>query len=464
MIFDIIINVVVLIIPFLVILNQIILYIFGRSYPDLEDIISNSTTNSSVSLPKLSIIVPTKGEKIDIIQGLIDNLYRANWDKNKLEIIIVSDDNEEYFKELVSKLYVPKGLEVKLYRREERLGYKSGALLYGFTKSTGDLILTLDVDARISEDSLIKAYYHMLKFGCDAITMEWHGYSENKNSSLARALMVSTVITSKSILRGRDRLGLKVMPIGCGTIYKRKILEDVGGWDYKMIQDDYELGARLIKLGCKICSSSSPVFVEVPDNLISFYIQQTRWAMGTMEVLLNRFYHIINSKAKLYQKIEIIIYLSQYIPIILTFIGGLALAIASFINFNINLSLPILVIWVSGLVAYTYIFIKASVKMGISIVKSVQALGRLSAYTVGISPFLLVSTIKAFSKSRTYIVTPKGKQVRYNKIGLPILFFGIIFIFSSIIYFMRGDMINSIWLLYYSIGYLYTFIAFVKGL
>ncbi|WP_204265131.1 hypothetical protein, partial [Klebsiella aerogenes] len=47
---------------------------------------------------------------------------------------------------------------------------------------------------------------------------------------VAKALMVSTELTSKSILRGRDKLGLKVLPIGCGTIYKRSALEAVNGW------------------------------------------------------------------------------------------------------------------------------------------------------------------------------------------------------------------------------------------
>ncbi|WP_181443809.1 MULTISPECIES: glycosyltransferase [Sulfolobaceae] len=456
--FNILLNLAIFIIPSLVVWNQIIFYIYGKN----DNLVNLVLHGNEISLPKLSIIVPTKGERIDVIQGLINNIYEAEWDKNKLEIIIVSDDDQAYFDKLLSTLVIPPGLDVKIYRREKKLGYKSGALAFGLQKSTGDLILTLDVDARIEKDSLIRAYYHMLNLGCDAITMEWHGYS-NVSTSLARALMVSTLLTSRSILRGRYKLGLKVLPIGCGTIFKRSALEAVNGWDYTMIQDDYELGTRLINRGFRICASSSPVYVEVPGDLIAFYVQQTRWAMGTMEVLLRRFKYIVSSNMKIWQKIEIIAYLSQYIPILLTFISATIFAIAGFLGIRLSMSLPMFVLWAITLSTYAIIFVNSARKSGLNAVTAIKALGRLSAYTVAISPFLLIGTLNAFKKTRTYIVTPKGKKAKSN-IGYPILAFGVLFVLSAFLYMFRGDFLTFIWLAYYSIAYLYTFIAYIKGL
>ncbi|WP_338604739.1 glycosyltransferase family 2 protein [Sulfolobus tengchongensis] len=456
---NILLNLLIFIVPSIVVWNQIIFYTFGKN----EEYIYSLLSYDNNSLPKLSIIVPTKGERIDVIQGLIDNLYKAKWDKSKLEIIIVSDDDEKYFNELLSMLEIPSGLNVKVFRREKKLGYKSGALTYGLERSSGDLILTLDVDARIEEDSLIRAYSHMINLGCDAVTMEWHGYTNSLHSSLARALMISTVLTSKSILRGRDRLGFKVLPIGCGTIFKRKALEAVNGWDYNMIQDDYELGARLINKGFRICASSSPVFVEVPDNLVSFYVQQTRWAMGTMEVLLRRFKYIVSSKIKFWQKLEIVAYLLQYIPIILTFISAIIYAIAIFLGVELSMYLQFFIIWALTLSVYAVIFVRSARRTGFTTITAIKALGRLSAYTVAISPFLLISTISAFRKNRKYVVTPKGKRAKSN-IGYPILIFGIFFLSASIAYVIHNNLLTFIWLAYYSVAYLYTFVAFIKGL
>ncbi|NON61973.1 glycosyltransferase family 2 protein, partial [Acidianus sp. RZ1] len=255
-IIDILLQLLIFIIPSLTLGYQLFLFRVGSKIREPEDDISK--------YPSLSIIVPTKGEKVEIIQGLIDNLDKIYWEKEKMEIIIVSDDDEKYFEVIKDSLRIPAELHVRLFRRERKLGFKSGALAYGYEKASGDLIVTLDVDARLRNDSLKRAYAHMLKFGCDAVTMNWIGYTRNNFSLLAKGLMVSTIIGDNSILTGRYKSNLKVFPVGCGTLYKRSAIQEIGPWDYRMIQDDLEIGTRLIKHGKRICSSDSPVFVEVP--------------------------------------------------------------------------------------------------------------------------------------------------------------------------------------------------------
>ncbi len=414
----------------------------------------------SSELPLLSIIVPTKGEKIELIQGLLDNLAQIDWDKSKMEVIIVSDDNPEYFEEMKEKIIPPQGLEVRMYRREKKLGFKSGALAYGFEKSKGDLILTLDVDARVQKDSIKKAYLHMLQFGCDAVTMRWLGYSHNTYSLLAKGLMVSTIIADNSILRGRDRANLKVFPVGCGTMFKRNAIEEVGPWDYNMIQDDLEIGARLINKGKRICSSDSIVFVEVPDNLLAFYIQQTRWAMGSIEVLTRRFKQIITSKANILQKIDAVLFLLQYVPIALTFISALLISAYSFLGKGDPLnSIPLFIIWAVTLGIYGTNFIKVAKASGLKLIEALRSLGKISAYTVAISPFITISLINALKKSRNYVITPKGKGGK-TKIAYIILALGLLFLSAAINYLFHDDLISGLWLLYYSLAYIFTFSSY----
>ncbi|MEM4884645.1 MAG: glycosyltransferase family 2 protein, partial [Saccharolobus sp.] len=68
-----------------------------------------------------------------------------------------------------------------------------------------------------------------------------------------------------------------------------------------------------------------------------------------------------------------------------------------------------------------------------------------------------------FNRNRRYIVTPKGKTIKSN-IGYPMLIFGVLFLFSSILYLIQGNLLTFIWLMYYSLPYIYSFIAFIKGL
>ncbi|MEW9490980.1 MAG: hypothetical protein TQ35_0002080 [Candidatus Aramenus sulfurataquae] len=129
--FDVILQVLLFIIPSLVLLYQFIFFYLGKSrYYDSVTI---------KDYPFISILVPTKGESVDVIQGLLDNLSQVEWDKSKMEVIIISDDDREYFNKMLNSLRIPQGLEVRLYNREgkEKRDTKAVHLLMGF-RSPGE--------------------------------------------------------------------------------------------------------------------------------------------------------------------------------------------------------------------------------------------------------------------------------------------------------------------------------------
>ncbi|BBD73904.1 glycosyl transferase family 2 [Sulfodiicoccus acidiphilus] len=400
------------------------------------------------------MIVPVKGENVETLNGLLENLSSSNYPLDKLEVVVVSDDDPTTFDSLTRELRIPPGLEVHLLRREERRGYKSAALAYGLWKTKGELILTLDVDSRVLPGSIAKAVSKMEREQCDAVTLTWKGYS-NSDSVLAKALITTTSFGSTSLLLGRYLSGMKIFPVGSGTIYRRTSLLIVKGWDPDVIQDDLDLGARMISRGMKICASEGEVLVEVPDNLRAYYVQQTRWAMGSMEVLSRKLGELMNSETTLIQKLDLLFYMMQYIPVVTTFIGAIVLAVLSpWQNFGYVFA-ALLTIWLILLGIYSSFVFALSRREGFGWRDSLLGLGRLSAYTVAISPFIFMWTLRAFSKRRKYVVTPKGRPER-TRIVYVMLLFGAAFLASSIVYIMRFEFLPGLWLLYYAFPYLYT--------
>lgn len=446
--------------PTLFVLYQLLLYRLSLYNTEVSSIpISN--------YPFMSIIVPTKGEKISVIQGLLDNINELEWDKSRLEIIVVSDDTEDYFNEILRNIRIPRGLNVTFYRREKRLGFKSGALLYGYEKSKGDLILTIDVDSRLPKDALVKAYSRMILNNCDVVALQWVGYSENTYSKLAKGLMASTFLASKALFEGKEKANLSVFPVGSGTLFKRDALKSVNGWDYSMVQDDLEIGTRLVNKNKKICSAGVPIYVEVPDNFFSFYIQQTRWAMGTGEVLRNRLNCIIKAKVSIWKKLDMLIHLFQYTPIIFTFLGSvLLIALLPFIPID-PMKTPLFLFWAIVLGIYAYVVYSVALKLGFSKKDALFALGRVSAFTVAISPFIFLYFFKGIlSKNRTYTITPKGgsKVRKEYKIITTIGVIGVVYFISFIVFLIIHYYFTALWYLYYSFGFLYTFIGYDREL
>ncbi|MCY0860367.1 MAG: glycosyltransferase family 2 protein [Sulfolobaceae archaeon] len=412
--------------------------------------------------PTLSIIVPIKNEPVDLLQGLIDNLNEVEWDKKKLEIVIVSDDTEDYFEYIKNNLKIPDNLNVKLLRRTIKEGYKSGALTYGYHHSTGELILTLDVDARLKKYELIKAYKKMVSSNCDAVTMKWVGYYNNRKSKVAKALTVLTLFTSESIQKGREKLGFHVFPVGCGTLFKRSSIEDVGPWDSRLIQDDLEIGARFLAANKKICASDAMVSVIVPEDFFSYYIQQTRWAMGESEVLKNRFNEIFNSNNSILKRIEVFFFLTQYLPISTTFLGSLAVTVLIIFKQAYNLSMIAFAIWIIFNLIYSTYYLQLARELGYTTKEALMSLGRVTAYTESLSPFILYSSILGLiRRNKTYKVTPKSNKVTYQSVIAIVLIFGLIFLLGSIMaYLLFRYYLLSFWLLIYSSGYLYTAIMY----
>ncbi len=458
---DFVIQTFILLIPSLVLFNQVWLYFMQKKF------VSNLAGGIEVThYPTLSIIVPTKGEDIETILGLISNVSHFKWDLSKIEMIIVSDDTEDFVERLrqaVRSNHPP--IKINVVRRETKLGFKSGALSYGLQRVNGELIITLDVDSRLQPDSVYTAYMKMLNAGCDVVSLKWMGYTSN-NSTLAKALLVSTNLGSTTMLLGRHAAGFNVFPVGSGTLYKRECLQDVGGWDYRMIQDDLEIGTRLMSKGYRICASDSPIFVEVPNNFVSFFIQQTRWAMGTTEVLKNRFKYIMQSKLPLGKKIEILLYLSQYFPIAFTFIASLFLPILPLLHVQDPLNSPLIILWLIAISIYSGIYIRSAKDVNLSLFDSVRSLGKISAYTVAISPFITFNLVKGFMGKRTYIVTPKGNSSSSSKKYLKVIFIvgiiGTLLIFGGVYLIITHYYLTGLWLLYYASGYIFTAFSFVE--
>lgn len=444
----------ILIPPAFVILSQLLLYLIGRKV-DTGELKLNEA-------PYVSVLVAVKNEDLETIQGLIDNIYSVRWLKDKMEIIITSGDPPEVIDRIRRSIKIPRDLRVLVIGGSGK-PRKSAALQEALKYVQGEFILTLDVDARIPPESLVRLYSVMQDRGCDAVVMDWKGYTKADWSSLAKGLIIATTLGSVASIRARDKLSLNVFPLGSGTLYRTSAIVEVNGWDETMVQDDLELGARLIFHNKKICSSSIPVEVEVPYDFYSFYIQQTRWAMGSIETFIKRMRYIWRSKVSILKKIDATLFLLQYLPVSLTFLGALYLIYISIATpMSDPLNTPLIYIWFFSLAIYLFALLKIGSKLGIRTLSALSGIGRLSSYTVAISPFVFIYSLKALTKNRVFNVTPKSSsQQGSRKMGLTtvrsvIAVLGIVFLSASIHFLLYKSYLTGVWLLYYSMGYLYT--------
>ena len=77
-------------------------------------------------------------------------------------------------------------------------------------------------------------------------------------------------------------------PLGGNTVFfKKKLLDEIGGWDEKCLTEDADIGFRLSSIGAKIRVIYDAKFVtkeETPTNVASFVKQRTRWNQGFIQI------------------------------------------------------------------------------------------------------------------------------------------------------------------------------------
>ncbi|OYT26431.1 MAG: hypothetical protein B6U97_03885 [Candidatus Altiarchaeales archaeon ex4484_96] len=71
------------------------------------------------------------------------------------------------------------------------------------------------------------------------------------------------------------------------SLYRKKMLDELRGFDVDNIVEDTEIAYRMQKKGYKIaCCLSTYAYTKVPNNIRAFYYQRRRWYSGTIQTIL----------------------------------------------------------------------------------------------------------------------------------------------------------------------------------
>ncbi len=442
-------------------LLYIVFYIHGRRY-------EVPRTNAGW-YGKISVIIPIRKEPLELLDDALKHL--SNWKNTRFEAIIVSDDPPENLPGIsrIVEKWRGKGLDIVFIWRSEPRGFRTGALNTGLYAASGDYLYVMDVDSRVNESFIRKAASLIHNGRAVAVVARWTG--KNWDSRIAEAISASMKFIVDSLYRGRSALKLPVFPVGTGTVYDKRFLRDVlKGWDEDRIQDDMEIGSRIMWLGGKILFiDNEPVYVEVPRRFKSLRIQQERWSYGATDVAIARFRHIIHSKQPWYAKLEAFNFLLQYLPAMLGLIGFITILLSVFFEgvdvFGVYwwIGAPWLVL--SGL--YSYFYILSLREAGFNAWRSIVNLGRSAAITVSLTPTISAAIFRALLRMRfAYKRTPKGKhEGLLSGYRFPWeLVTGLFVLFSSLWMLYFGYMYTGLWGLSYSAGYIYSCIRWFNDI
>ena len=267
--------------------------------------------------PFVSIIIPAYNEE-DTVQSTIASVLNLDYPKNCYEIIVIDDGSTDSTSEKIDASIKNNSSVPVIFKKQKNQG-KAAALNWGLSKSKGDFFACLDADSVVESDILKK----MLLF-----------YQEHeKNIVIVTPLM--KIVKPKNLLQKFQRVEyilaafiqrlmgdidcIYIAP-GPFSLYRTKIIQDLGGFDEKNITEDQEIAYRVQSHHFKI-RQCPEAFVRTvaPRNLAEFYKQRNRWFKGSLFNLMKYKKMFLNRKYGDFGIFQLPLNLSVYLLGIITF-------------------------------------------------------------------------------------------------------------------------------------------------
>lgn len=234
--------------------------------------------------PMVTIQLPVFNEKY-VVERLIETVAGLDYPKDRLEIQVLDDSNDEtseIIKNLLPKIKA-EGVNIAHIQREDRTGFKAGALEEGLAVSKGELIAIFDADFIPKKEFLLEtlSYFENSKVG--VVQTRWEHL--NREDSLLTKLQAFALDAHFSVEQaGRNAYEHFINFNGTAGIWRKATITDAGGWQHDTLTEDLDLSYRAQLKGWKFIYLEdvySPA--ELPVSISALKNQQFRWIKGGAE-------------------------------------------------------------------------------------------------------------------------------------------------------------------------------------
>jgi len=220
-----------------------------------------------------------------VVERLINAVCKIDYPKDRLEIQVLDDSTDETV-QICARIVKEKskeGFDIKQIHRNNREGFKAGALKEGLKTAKGEFIAIFDADF-IPQKRFLK---ETLSFFTDKrigmVQTRWeHLNGDYSILTKAQALALDGHFVIEQAVR--NKAGFFINFNGTGGIWRKSCIVDAGNWEGDTLTEDLDLSYRAQLNGWKFIylkDFTSPA--ELPSEINALKSQQFRWTKGSIE-------------------------------------------------------------------------------------------------------------------------------------------------------------------------------------
>jgi cellulose synthase/poly-beta-1,6-N-acetylglucosamine synthase-like glycosyltransferase len=248
-----------------------------------------------------------------VVERLIDAVCAIDYPKDKLEIQVLDDSTDETV-EVAAKIVEEKkklGFDISYIHRENRKGYKAGALKEGLAIAKGMYIAIFDADFIPRKSFLKKTLSFFSDENVGMVQTRWEHLNSNYSIlTKAQALALDGHFVIEQTVR--NKAGFFINFNGTGGVWRKECIEDAGNWHSDTLTEDLDLSYRAQLNGWKFIflkDFTSPA--ELPSEINALKAQQFRWTKGAIETAKKILPLVWKSKIPLRVKLQSTFHLSN---------------------------------------------------------------------------------------------------------------------------------------------------------
>lgn len=237
-------------------------------------------------LPHVTVQLPMYNEQY-VAELVIDASAKLDYPSDRLEIQVVDDSNDETVNIVNNRAiyWQEKGIDVKVVRRENREGFKAGALRDATPEANGEFIAIFDADFQPNSDFLLKTIPYFKDDKVGIVQGRW-GHLNRNYSSLTKAQTIFLDMFFMVEQQARSIAGFFLRFNGSGGVWRKSCIDDAGGWSADTLSEDLDLAFRAqLKDWKVIYDDTIEVPAEIPVTVSDFKVQQYRWTKGKAQVI-----------------------------------------------------------------------------------------------------------------------------------------------------------------------------------
>jgi cellulose synthase/poly-beta-1,6-N-acetylglucosamine synthase-like glycosyltransferase len=260
---------------------------------------------SAADLPRITVQLPIFNEQY-VVERLLDAVCRLDYPKDRLDIQLLDDSTDETVEvaRILVDRYAALGHPVTYLHRDNREGYKAGALAEGLKTARGEFIAIFDADFVPPPDFLMKCIHHFTDANIGMVQTRWTHINRNYSvlTQVEAILLDGHFVLEHS---GRARSGRYFNFNGTAGMWRRRAIDDAGGWEHDTLTEDTDLSYRAQLRGWKfLYLQDVECPAELPIEMTAFKTQQARWAKGLIQVSKKILPQVFASDSTRQQKVE----------------------------------------------------------------------------------------------------------------------------------------------------------------